>query len=282
MRAKQGSVPRIAEIRALMHRFAFLLLLMGAIAVMVLGRAEPKFFENARDIVTDFSAPVLDLISRPTATIDRWVQDVHDLIALREENVRLKAENQRLLQWLTLAKQLQHENKELQNLLSFKRDDISRFITGRVIGSGNDFYHTLMLNVGLDDGVRKGQAAVNNKGLVGRVYATGRNSSRILLVNDINSRIPVRIEETRVRAVLAGENDKSPRLIYTSADSGFEVGQRVITSGHGGAFAPGIPVGTVSSVTEGGVLVDLYVDPENAEYLRLMDFGLNGILPDTE
>ena len=280
MRAKQqGAVPRIAEIRALMHRFAFLILLLGAVAVMVVGRAEPKYFEQARDIVTDFTAPILDLISRPTATIDRWVQDVNLMIDMREENKRLKAENEKLIQWLTLAKQLQVENQNLQDLLMFKRDDVLRYITGRVIGSSGEFRHSMILNVGSDDGVRKGQAAVNNRGLVGRVYSVGKNSSRILLITDINSKIPVVEEENRFRAVLIGDNNNTPRLIYTSADASFKIGQRIVTSGHGGVFAPGIPIGTISSVDENGFLVEPYVEPERAEYLRLMDFGLNGILP---
>ncbi len=278
MRTRNGAVPRIAELRALMHRFAFLLLLMGAIAVMVFGRAEPRFFERARDIVTDFSAPILDLISRPTATVDRWVQEANNLINLREENIRLRAENNKLLQWMAHAKQLQNENKNLQNLLSYKRDDVERYVTGRVIGSNGDFYQTVMLNIGHEEGARIGQAAVNNKGLAGRVYSVGKHSSRILLITDLNSRIPVVVQETRVRAVLSGENDTQPRLIYTPADSGFKVGQRIVTSGHGGAFPPGIPVGRIASVDENGVRIALFVELERAEYLRLLEFGLNGIL----
>lgn len=275
-------MPRIAELRALMHRFAFLLLLIGAIAIMVVGRAEPRFFERTRDVVTDFSAPILDLISRPTATVDRWLQEATALVNLRSENIRLREENQRLLQWLAHAKQLENENTNLQNLLSYKRDDVERFITGRVVGSTGDFYLSVMLNVGAVEGARIGQAVVNNKGLVGRVFSVGQHSSRVLLVTDLNSRIPVVVEETRVRAVLAGDNESEPRLIYTSADSGFKIGQRVVTSGHGGAFPPGIPVGRISAADETGVRIELFVAPERAEYLRLLEFGLNGILPNSE
>ena len=80
------------------------------------------------------------------------------------------------------------------------------------------------------------------------------------------------------RAVLAGDNSAQPQIVYLSADSEITPGQRIVTSGHGGAFPPGIPVGTVASVGETGVRVQLFADADAQEYIRLMDFGLRGVL----
>ena len=94
--------------------------------------------------------------------------------------------------------------------------------------------------------------------------------------------MPVVIESTRIRAVLAGDNSPQPRLTYLSADSDLAVGQRIVTSGHGGAFPPGLPVGVISSVGETGVRVEPFASTDRLEYVRLMDFGLHGVLDDSE
>lgn len=278
MKQRSGAISRIATLRTLVQRFAFLLLLASAVAIMVAGRADPKVFDRARTTVTDVISPILDVLSRPTATVDRWIGEAQTLVNLYEENKRLRLENERLLQWRSVAQQLSVENESLRDLMALKRDDTRRFITGRVIGMGGSFVRSVTLNIGANDGVRKGLAAVVGEGVVGRVAEVGRRSSRVLLLTDLNSRLPIVIEATRVRAVLAGDNSAEPHLIYLPADAAIEEGQRVVTSGHGGAFPPGLPVGVVSAAGEAGVRVQLYAGMDRREYVRLMDFGLNGIL----
>ena len=278
MKQRSGTMTRIAALRTALQRFAFLLLLGSAATIMVMGRTNPEMFSSARTVVTDATSPILDVLSRPTATVDRWVGEVTALINLREENARLREENARLLQWQSAARVLDVENRKLQELLAYDRKDAMRYMTGRVVGVGGTFVRSILLNIGTDNGVRKGQVAVVGEGIIGRVAETGKLSSRILLASDLNSRIPVVVEETRVRAVLAGDNSDLPQMIYLSADSEIKPGQRIVTSGHGGAFPPGVPVGVISSVGEAGVRVQLFANPDQQEYIRLMDFGLSGVL----
>jgi len=126
--------------------------------------------------------------------------------------------------------------------------------------------------------VRKGDAALSGKGLLGRVAEVGERAARVLLINDLNSRIPVVIERSRERAILAGDNSVTPRLLYLPITTTVQVGDRVVTSGHGGAFPVGLPVGVVTAISDDGVRVLPFADATNIEYVRLMDFGLDGIL----
>jgi rod shape-determining protein MreC len=123
-----------------------------------------------------------------------------------------------------------------------------------VIGeSGGPFVRTLVLAAGERDGVRPQQAVVGARGLVGRVTDVGSDAARILLITDLNSRVPVLIEESGRRAILSGDNSAMPRLMFMEAEAQISAGDRVVTSGHGGVFPPGLPVGTVTEA-EGGAL----------------------------
>lgn len=277
-RTKGPEIRAAQPLRTFAQRFFFLVLLGTSVALMVLGRSDPDAFERARTQVTDAMTPILDVVSRPLVAVDNMVAQVSSLAHLSDDNIRLRQEVARLKQWQAVARRLEVENTQMRAMLAFERTDVKQFVTGRVIGTGGTFVRSLVLNVGVNDGAQKGQAAVTGDGLIGRVAEVGRRSTRILLITDLNSRIPVQIESSRARAILAGDNTGMPRLIYGAADSDIKVGQRVVTSGDAGAFPPGLPIGVIASANENGVRVQLYASQERPELVRLMDFGLDGIL----
>ena len=259
------------------QRVLFLLFLGSAVALMVLGRADPDAFERARTTMTDFAAPILDTLSRPVDAVNDVVEEVRGLARLHEENAHLRQEMARLQQWQAVARRLEVENAQMRELLRFSREDVKRYVTGRVIGMGGTFVRSLTLNCGFEDGVRKGQVAVTGDGLVGRVAEVGWRSSRVLLLTDLNSRVPVLVENSRARAILAGDNTAMPQLIYGTAKSDLQPGQRIVTSGDAGAFPPGLPVGRIASADENDARVQLFAADEHMELVRLMDFGMTGI-----
>ncbi len=273
-----GSVVRLAApLRALAQRFSFLILVLASIALMMAGKIDALSVDDARARVTDAFSPILDAISRPAATAAHVVESMVEVRNAFEENRRLKAENARLLQWKQAALRLEAENASLRSLLRATPEPSASFITARVIAApGSSFLRTLVVTAGRRDGVRKGQAAIAGAGLVGRVVEVGEWSARILLLTDINARIPVALESSRHRAVLAGDNSDQARLLYLPPEAPVQVGERVVTSGHGGLFPPGIAVGIVASAGERGVRVQPNVDLARIEHLRLVDFGLPG------
>lgn len=280
MRHRPENILRItAPLRGFAHRFAYVFLLAAALGILLLGKADPLVFQHARTTVTDMTAPVLDALSRPAVTVSHVIQEARDLARLREENSILRAENERLLKWQNAARTLLAENKQLQSLLGFTPPQQAKSITARVIAdSGGAFVRSVLVNAGAREGVRKGDAVLTGKGLIGRVAEVGERAARILLINDLNSRIPVVIERSRERAILAGDNSVTPRLLYLPISTTVQVGDRIVTSGYGGAFPVGLPVGVVTSISDDGVRVLPFADATNIEYVRLMDFGLEGIL----
>ena len=261
------------------QRFAFATLVVAAFALMLLGKADTILVERARTIVVDAMAPVIRALSQPAGAISEITENVRDLANLRAENARLREDNEQLLRWRDMARRLEAENTELQALTDYVPLPESHSFTIRVMGdTGGAFAHGVLIAAGSQANVRKGMAVLSGDGLVGRVAQVGRKASRVVLITDITSRIPVVVENTRTRAILAGNNTEKPRLIYVPAGARVSPGDRVVTSGHAGALPPGIPVGVVSSVDDTVIRVQPFMDRDRLEIVRLVDYGLSGIL----
>ncbi|MBT3931055.1 MAG: rod shape-determining protein MreC [Rhodospirillaceae bacterium] len=274
MAQRSGPILRIATpVRALVQRFAFLMLLAGAVGLIVLGKIDTLLVERVRSHVADAFSPILAALSEPVRTTEAVIEELRDLGRLHAENARLREQNERLLRWQTVARQLEAENRDLRGLLNFKSGRVPNQITVRVIAdSGGAFVRSVLVDAGARDGVEKGLAAVIGLGLVGRVIEVGNRSARILLVTDLNSRIPVMLAGSGQRSVLAGDNSDRPRLLYMPGDLEISAGERVVTSGHGGVFPPGLPVGTVARVGSGEIRVEPLIGWSELNIVRLIDF----------
>jgi len=274
-----GSALRLASAKAWLHRGTFILLFGAAFALMVLGKADTPLVERARATVTDALSPIMAGLAKPIASARQLYENARDFWSLREQNATLRAEQERLVQWQTVARQLQAENDALRALLKLVPDPNATFVTARVVAdNGGSFVRAVLVTAGLREGVRKGSVAMTGQGVVGRVAEVGQHSARILLLSDINSRIPVAVERTRDQAILAGDNSDNPRLLYLPHGAALMLGDRIVTSTAGGAFPPGLPVGIVQAVDEDGVTVQLFVNWDRLEYLRLVDYKLPGVL----
>jgi rod shape-determining protein MreC len=257
----------------------YLGLIAAAFGLMLLGKVDAVLVDRVRAEVTDAVAPILEAFSRPVATISEGIQNFQELRYIRDENARLRQEKARLLQWQTVARKLQAENATLHQLLGVVPDKSAKYVTARVIaGSTGALANMLIVNSGLKNGVRKGQAVMSDRGIIGRISEVSNRSARVLLLTDINSRVPVLIEGSRTRAIMAGGNIARTKLIHLPPGVRVTPSDRIITSGHGGAFPPGLPIGVVASVSDGGIEVQLFTDFSRLEYVRIADFGLKGLV----
>ena len=248
-----------------------------ALGLLVLGRAQPQLIENGRMHMIDSLAPALDAIAWPMAAAEGALTRVQSYMSLQEENQRLRAGNAQLTQWQNALVALQNENRELRGLLHFKTEPNLAYISARVIAdTGGPFVRGLIVTAGKLDGVREGMAAMTGDGLIGRVVEAGDWSSRVLLITDLNSRIPVTVAGSGDRAILAGDNSNQPKLLYLPHDAVLNPGARVITSGHGGIFPPGLPIGVVTESARGAYSVAPAADLGRINYVRLVDFSLKG------
>ena len=280
MKNSKRSVNRItAPVKNFGQRSANFLLILAAAGVLIIGRADMINLESVRVQLVDASAPIIDLIGRPVEGVNSAIRKVEEIYLVFDTNQKLREDRNKLLHWQSLARKLEVENRALKRLLNFEEGLETRFITSRVIADpGGAFAHSLILNAGEKVGVRKGQAALTGDGLIGRISGVGRRSSRLLLITDLNSRIPVVVEATRTRAVMAGTNTGRPKLIHIPTGAVIAIGDRIVTSGHGGVFPVGLPVGVVAAISDSGIEIQPYVNRDRIEYVRVLDYGLSGII----
>lgn len=270
------SAPR----RAVLQRLVFPVLVLLSVMMIVVGKLDQVVFDPLRITLTDAAAPALDALSRPIAAAGNLMDRAYGLINLYRENSRLEEENRRLLHWQQAALTLATENAQLRSLAKLVPESAISYVTARVIAnSGGAYARNLMVNAGSGTGVERGQAAITGAGLVGRVVEVGTRAARILLVTDLNSRVPVIVERSRQRAILSGDNSERPLLEYLDPASPVRVGDRIITSGEGGVFPPDLPVGVVSGANGEAPRVEPYVELSRVEYLRIVDYGLASGLP---
>lgn len=261
--------------KALAQRFALALLLGASVALLIWSEVNQDAASRLRARAVDALAPVLEVLTRPVDTIGNIAAAIDDLWFTYSENERLREENERLLKWQAIARRLEQENALYRAQLHVKSEPLPTFVSARVIADfGGPFVRTVLLNAGRRDGVQDGQGVVTGAGLAGRIIETGEQSSRILLLTDLNSRVPVVLEGSRERAILAGDNSAEPRLVFLPLTAEPQVGIRVVTSGHGGVLQPGIPVGVVSKVERGEVRVRPFVDGDRLEFVSVVRFEL--------
>jgi len=247
-------------------------LVFVSLALLLLSRLDHPYVRQLRWHIMELVTPVLNAAMVPLEPI-RWagghVTRHFDLV---KEVEALRDENQRLRSWEWRALELERMLADLSALSRVVRDPEVAFVTSRVIAnSSGPFVRTAMIGAGREQNLRAGHPVINADGLVGRVVETGRSGAQVLLLTDLNSRIPVVIGAKGARALLIGNNGSMPGLGYVPAGSDIRVGDEVSTSGIGGLFPRGLRIGTV--VDEGGVLkVRPYARLDDLEYVSVLLF----------
>ncbi len=254
-------------------------LVLAGFALLLLGRADAPLAERARMALADAVAPVLAVVGMPVAAAHAVMEELRDLRSLCSDNVRLRLENEQLLQWQAVAVALDAENAMLKDSLHWIPDPAASFVTARVVAdAGGVYVRAVLLPIGRDHGVTKGRIALDGQGLVGRVTELGARSARVLLVTDLNSRIPVTLEGSRAHAILMGTNGPRPRLMHWPEDVRPVEGERVVTSAEANVFPAGLPIGVVR-YNAGAPEVELAARLDRLDAVRLFDYGLRGAPP---
>jgi len=255
-------------------------LIVAAFGLMLLGKADAVLAERARMGLADALAPIYAVLAGPLSRVRGTLADADDLVAIRAENARLRDENERLRRWQSVALALDAENQRLKGNLNWVPDPAPSYVTARVVNEAGGVYaRAVLLSLGPNHGITKGEIALDERGLVGRVTEVGARTARVLLITDLNSRIPVTLENSRARAILVGTNGDRPRLLYWSEGTPPAEGERVVTSAEANVFPANLPVGIVHYSATNAPEVEPAARLDRLEIVRIFDYGNRGIVP---
>ena len=260
------------------HRILLGFVLLVCLALLVLWRTDNPRLERIRMSLIDRAAPSMTLVSGPIDLGSHLVRDYRDFIDVYDQNRALRREIQALRGWRERARVLEEENAQLRALNHVKLPPRTTFVAGDVIAdSGGPFREAVIVNVGRSDQIEDGAAAVDGSGLVGRVVGVGKRASRLMLLTDFSSRVPVVIQPGARRAMLTGDGTPAPKLEFIDGGDRMRPGDLVETSGDGGVFPPDLPVGHVVATPGGTWRAALLADYARLEFVRLLRYR-----PDTE
>lgn len=268
-----------------------------AIALMLSdrrGTVENTAQQATQTAVDNVVAPVGDVVAQPGRWISggfSWLGSYFDAAG---ENRRLKKELQDARRVEDRATALALENARLRTMLNVRTEPAMPMVTARVVFDGRGpFRRAQLANAGTDKGVAIGYPVISERGVIGRVIGVSSNASRILLLKDVSSRTPVMIARSNARAILTGDGGDNPRLDNLRGPDPVKPGDRVLTSGDGGVYPRGLPVGRAVKGLDGKWRVALDSDATALDWVRIIQFkdfsqladdkALNsGVMPDVK
>ena len=251
-------------------------MLVGILAVLLLGmyllwRIDSPRVERLRIAMIDRFVPSMDWAMAPVTGLTNIARDFQSYTRIYEQNQDLRRELQQMKAWREAALQLEQENARLLDLNKVRIDPKLTHVTGVVTAdSGSPFRQSVLLNVGARDGIMDGWATMDGIGLVGRISGVGQNTSRVILLTDTNSRIPVTVQPSGQRAILVGDNEAAPTLELIENRDLVRPGDRVVTSGDGKVFPAGLLVGQVAQSPDRRLRARLAADYERLKFLRVL------------
>jgi rod shape-determining protein MreC len=254
----------------------FLVVMIAAVAILLSDRRESfdvDAYGQTRTATDKALAPVGDALAAPGRLTGQGIDGIRGYFFAVSENRRLKAELKEMRQWRDVAIALRDTNERYRTILGLRTDPPIPMVAARIVtDSRGPFANTRLANVGREKGVKPGNPVMSENGLVGRVVGVSDGVSRVLMLTDVASRTPVMIDRTNARAILTGDGGPNPRLEYLRRKELIRNGDRILTSGDGGVFPRGLPVGYAVKGLDGRWRVVLAADKAPVDYVRILLF----------
>jgi rod shape-determining protein MreC len=250
------------------QKFSLVSLIILAIIIFFLDIYNFSFMKPVRSLVNDGIYRISLVTSSPLRFLPNLSNEISTLINIKKENIKLKDE---LAQYRTKELNIEYlasQNKVLNKFLKDESisEESEKIIFARVLlDKKSPYLQSIIINKGSKAGVLKGMPILDRDFLIGRVVETNYLSSRVLLLNDLNSRIPVTLGKEGVQAILKGNGGSKPILEYLPEEYKVEEGLNIFTSGKDQIFTKGTPVGSTNINGE----VILFSDSRQLSYIKI-------------
>jgi len=261
--------------RRMRRRFIALGLVLVSALMLISDRQQKSMLVSGRLSADDTSARIMGFIATPVRGIEALFVKADERANVQGRNVYLTAEVERLRPFEHHVYDLEIRIKNLEAILNIDSSSdipMQKIVARSVNETNGPFAHSALINVGANKGVAKGHAVMTVDGLYGHIVRVGRNSARVLLLNDLNSRISVMSVRSQSRAILVGNNNDVPRLEYISPDADWNIGDVIVSSGDGGVLPRGLPIGIVVTTKKQKLAVELYTEGRPIDWVWVYPF----------
>jgi len=252
--------------------FYFPFLFILTFVLILFSKTDYFLINKVKSVSIDYLTPLTKLISSPVDLITNLSLRINDIKNIETENLRLKEEIIRLKKWQTLAIKNSRENRVFKKLLNSTSHNVEIIKTASVISQSQSFFLKLItINAGLENNILENMAVINEKGLIGKTVFASNKNSRILMINDSSSSIPVKTLSDNSYSILRGTNEG--KLLISSFIKDTElpkVGDLLVTSGNAKIFPRDILVAKVIKVNEDHYFALPYVDFKNLNYVQVV------------
>ena len=219
------------------------------------------------------STPIIKIISLPINSSIDLVVNFNKLAMAKKENIQLKEELFKLQNYYLTSLAIHQENQELRSALNFVKSKTENYKIDRVIGiSHQAFDQKLFIDSGKSRNIKEGQIIAGNRGVIGRVTEVFEDKSRILLLTDSSSRIPIIASRARNRGILAGNNSGLMEILYLPKNHQINIGDKIFTSSDGDAIPPGLLIGVVKKIDKNSVYVSGIEDINSLNIVTIIDY----------
>lgn len=235
--------------------------------------AQLQVYGATKQVVDTVGTPVGKVVAAPGRWAGQGLGAVQDYFFAASENHRLRQQLADLQRQHDEMVRLQNTNVRLRAILGLTIDPPLPMTAAQIItDSRGPFANSRLADAGSERGVQIGNPVMSEHGLVGRVVGVTHGASRVLLLTDVSSRTPVMVDRTNARAILTGDGGGHPRMAYMRGVDPVKIGDRVLTSGDGGVFPRGLPVGEAVRGVDGTWRVKLDSDDAPIDFVRILQF----------
>ena len=253
------------------QRFSLIVLIIFSITFIFLETIETKPLNYLRSFIKDTIYRGSLVVSAPTKFIDNFSSYISEHLNLHSNYVELKEENEKLRNNVSNSEFLELENTQLRRLIDEQVASPTNLVSARVmLEKQSPYLNSFIINIGSNKKIKNGMAVLDGKNFVGRIVDVNFFSSRVLLISDLNSKIPVIVEPSAHHAILNGHGDiQNPTLEYLPKNHSVKDGDKVYTSGKEGIFSPGLPIGQVK-IEKGVLEVSLFSDLTQVTFINII------------
>ena len=255
--------------RGTQQRFSLFVLVILSVVLIFAETIETRPLNKVRSFVKDVVYRSATIVSFPLKSVNNFAGFLENHLNLYSNYNELIKENNELKNNISKTDFLELENSQLRKLINEQIESPSNLVSARVmIDKQSPYLNSFVINIGSNKGIKNGMAVLDGKNFIGRIVDVNFFSSRVLLVSDLNSKIPVLSEPSGSHAILSGHGTNEPTLEYLSKNNDIQDGDKIYTSGKEGIFTPGLVVGK-AKIEKNKIKVLLFADLDQITFVNI-------------